>query len=89
MKNLIIASVIGIVLTIPSVSFAGVNAFGIETPVEKKEAGNNVRAGYVAKGLGDTFHVQKPAGRQVAGKSDEKDEYLVFGININSLKNRI
>lgn len=89
MKNLIIALVLGLGFVFPYSSYAGVNVFSVETPVEKSEVRDNVKAGYVAGDLGNTFHVQKPENKTVSKNSDDRDEYLVFGVDINSLKNRI
>lgn len=89
MKNLIIVLVLGLGLVFPYSSYAGVNVFSVEIPVEKSKVRDNVKAGYVAGDLGDTFHVQKPSNSKVSVKSDDRDQYLVFGVDINSLKNRI
>lgn len=89
MKKLLLASLLGLTLTFPFNSNAGVNVFGVDTPVERKTVRDNVKAGYVAKSLGDTFRVQKSGAVKSSGKPEETDEYLVFGVDINSLNNRI
>ena len=86
MKKLFIASVLALTLTFPFVSHAGVNIFGVETPIEKNEVNDNLGHGYVAGDLGDTFHVQKPnskAGPVISGEN--KDMVIVFGVDINSI----
>lgn len=89
MKKLLLASLLGLTLSFPFNSFAGVNVFGVDTPVERKNVRDNVKAGYVAKNLGDTFHVQKPGATNSSGNSEDRDEYLVFSVDIKSLNNRI
>lgn len=89
MNKLILTTVLGVTLGFSSVSNAAVNIFGVETPVVKKEPRNNVKAGYVAKDLGDTFHVQQLQDKRASGKLEEKDSYIVFGVDIKSLNNRI
>ena len=58
MSKLLLASVLGLALALPVNSYAGINAFGVHLPIEQAEVSDS-RGGYVAKDLGDTFHVQK------------------------------
>lgn len=89
MKKLLLASLLGLTLSFPFNSYAGVNVFGVDTPVERKNVRDNVNAGYVAKSLGDTFHVQKPGATKSSENSEDREKYLVFGVDINTLNNRI
>lgn len=89
MNKLILVTVLGVTLGFSSVSNAGVNIFGVETPVVKKEPRNNVKAGYVAKDLGDTFHIQQLQDKSTSRNFEEKESYIVFGVDIKSLNNKI
>jgi len=89
MKNLLLTTVLALTLSLPFSAYAGVNIFGVDTPVVKKDVGNNVNAGYVAKHLGDTFHVQQLKNKNSLRNVEEKDQYLVFGVDLNSIGERI
>ncbi len=85
MKKLIIASVIAAGLSSPFTSQAEVSAFGVNLPVEKREVSENIRGGYVAQDLSDTFHIQK-----LSSESESKSErieaenvYTVFGVRVS------
>ena len=85
MKKLIIASAIAAGLSFPFTSQAEVSAFGVNLPIEQREVSDNIKGGYVAKDLGDTFHVHT-----LSGESESKSEsveaenvYTVFGVRLS------
>ena len=86
MKKLLLTAVLGLTLTLPVVSHAGVNIFGVETPITSNKVSDNVSNGYVAGDLGDTFHIQKLNNTDNSIKADNSnDELLVFGVDVNSI----
>ena len=86
MKKLLLTAVLGLTLSLPVVSHAGVNVFGVETPITKNQVSDNVNNGYVAGDLGDTFHIQKLNNSNSSIKAEySKDQLLVFGVDINSI----
>jgi len=86
MKKLLLASVLAVGLSFPLSSQAEVSAFGVQLPVERAQVSDNIRSGYVAQDLGDTFQVQKLRGsevEEVQASSENKSVYSVFGVNIS------
>ena len=86
MKKLLLTSVFGLLLLMPISSYAGVNAFGVQLPIERHEVSDQLTGGYVAKDFGDTFHIQvlnKITNSAVS--DDDKEKYYVFGVDINSI----
>ena len=81
MKKLLIAGALVVGLSIPAVSQAEVNAFGVQFPVQSAEVSDNIRGGYVASGSADTLVVQNlqseksSAGSHVA--SSAADSFVV------------
>ena len=84
MRKLLIAGALVVGLSIPAVSQAEVNAFGVQIPQERAEVSDNIRGGYVAQNLGDTFQVQKlqNSSERVASESDSDNTYYVFGVEL-------
>ena len=86
MKKLLLTAVLGLTLGLPAVSHAGINIFGVETPVTKSQVNDNISSGYVAGDLGDTFHVQKTGNSESIPKAENSSEkLLVFGVDVNSV----
>ncbi|MGI9553601.1 MAG: hypothetical protein ACR2NC_01645 [Thermodesulfobacteriota bacterium] len=86
MKKLLLTLVLGLSFALPLSSYAGVNAFGVQLPVGKKEVNSNIGHGYVAKDFGDTLNVQKLERKDnTISTEDDSDKYLVFGVDINSI----
>ena len=86
MKKLLLASVIAVGLSFPLSSQAEVIAFGVQLPVEKAQVNDNVRGGYVAQDLGDTFQVQQLSNsrvEEVKNSPENESVYSVFGVNIS------
>ena len=81
MKKLLIVGALVVGLSIPAVSQAEVNTFGVQLPAESAEVSDNLRGGYVASGSADTLVVQKlqsdksSAGTHVA--SSAADSFVV------------
>jgi len=85
MKTLLFVAAFSIGIGLPLTSKAQLNAFGVQVPVERPLTNENIKGGYVAKNLGDTFRVQKlqNTGHINSKKEDsEKDIYYVFGVNV-------
>ena len=84
MKKLLIAGALVVGLSIPAVSQAEVSAFGVQIPQERAEVSDNIRGGYVAQNLGDTFQAQKlqNSSERVASESDSDNTYYVFGVEL-------
>ena len=86
MKKLLLTAVLGLTFSLPVVSNAGVNVFGVETPITKNQVSDNIGHGYVAGDLGDTFHIQKLNKSDSSIKAENSnDQLLVFGVDINSI----
>lgn len=86
MKKLLLTAVLGLTFSLPVVSNAGVNVFGVETPIIKNQVSDNIGHGYVAGDLGDTFHIQKLNNSDSSTKAENSnDQLLVFGVDINSI----
>jgi len=86
MKKLLLASALAVGLSFPLSSQAEVSAFGVQLPAEKAQASDNIRGGYVAQDLGDTFNVQSLSNsevEEVEASSENKNAYSVFGVNIS------
>lgn len=85
MKKLVIAAALAAGLSFPLASQAEVNAFGVSLPLQQGEVSDDVRGGYVAKDLNDTFQVQKlnsEAETESAGIEYE-NVYTVFGVRVS------
>ena len=84
MKKLILASALVVGLSIPAISQAEVSAFGVQVPVQSAEVSDNIRGGYVAQDLGDTFQVQQLQSSDPASSSEstEGNTYYVFGVEL-------
>jgi len=83
MKKLLIAGALVVGLSIPAVSQAEVNAFGVQIPVEQAEVSNSINGGYVAQNLSDTFQVQKlQNSKQASEQSVNDNTYYVFGVEL-------
>jgi len=85
MKKLIVAAALAAGLSFPLASQAEVNAFGVSLPLEQREVSDNVRGGYVAQDLNDTFQVQEPSS-EAESESDGieyENVYTVFGVRVS------
>ena len=84
MKKLLIAGALAVGLSFPLTSQAEVSAFGVQIPVEQNEVSDNIRGGYVAQDLGDTFQVQKiqNSNQRVSVQSSNDNTYYVFGVEL-------
>ena len=69
MKNLLIAGALVVGLSIPAVSQAEVNAFGVQLPVQSAEVSDNIRGGHVASSSSDTLVVQSLQSEKVSAGS--------------------
>lgn len=85
MKKLIIASVIAAGLSFPLASQGEESAFGVNLPLEQKEVSENIKGGYVAQDLGDTFQVQKLSSESESksGRVEAENVYTVFGVRLS------
>jgi len=59
MKKLLLAGALVVGLSIPGVSQAEVNAFGVSLPIQKSKVSNNISGGYVASSAADSLTVQQ------------------------------
>ncbi len=84
MKKFLIAGALAVGLSFPLTSQAEVSAFGVQIPVEQKEVSDNIRGGYVAQDLGDTFQVQKiqNSSQRSSVQSSNANTYYVFGVEL-------
>ena len=84
MKKLLIAGALVVGLSIPAVSQAEVNAFGVQLPVQSAEVSDNIRGGYVAQSLSDTLQVQtlQSSSEAVSEQSANDNTYYVFGVEL-------
>ncbi|NIP30919.1 MAG: hypothetical protein GTO02_14025 [Candidatus Dadabacteria bacterium] len=87
MKKLLLATVLGLSLTLPVVSNAGQIIFGVETPVEKNVVNSNVLGGYVASNFSETLVPQKLHQKELSSYKDDNSDnetYIVFGIDLKN-----
>ena len=84
MRSLLIAGALALGLSFSAVSQAEVSAFGVQIPQERAEVSDNIRGGYVAQNLGDTFQAQKLQGssESAASESANDNTYYVFGVEL-------
>ena len=84
MKKFLIAGALVVGLSIPTVSQAEVSAFGVQIPQERTQVSDNIRGGYVAQDLGDTFQVQKlqSSSDRASSESENDNTYYVFGVEL-------
>ena len=81
MRKLLLAGALAVGLSIPAISQAEVNAFGVQLPVKSAEVSDNLRGGHVASSSADTLVVQRlqsekvSAGTHVA--SSAADSFVV------------
>ena len=89
MRKLLLTLALGLFLSFPLVSHAGVNVFGVETPVVKKEVSDKLAGGsYIASEhlLTSTLVPQKlKDGNSAPSNIERKETFYVFGVDINSL----
>ena len=89
MRKLLLTSALGLFISFPLVSHAGVNVFGVETPVVKKEVKDSLSGGsYIASEhlLTSTLVPQKLNGSNIAPSNKEtKESFYVFGVDINAI----
>ena len=85
MKKLIVAAALVAGMSFPIASQAEVNAFGVNLPLEQREVSDNVRGGYVAEDLNDTFQVQKLNGETESESNgiEHENVYTVFGVRVS------
>ena len=86
MKSLILALVLAVGLSIPLVSQAEVNAFGVQIPQQTSQVSDSINGGYVAQSLSDTFQVQKLQSSNESKSSDssyDNNTYYVFGVALD------
>jgi len=83
MRKLLLAGALVVGLSIPAVSQAEVNAFGVQIPVAQAEVSDSISGGYVAQNLSDTFQVQKlQNSSQASAESVDSNTYYVFGVKL-------
>lgn len=88
MKKLLLASILGLSISFPLSSQAGVNIFGVETPIEKNVVKDNVGNGYYVaddNSLPNTLVPQRLQNSNISLNNEENSEsYYVFGVDIKS-----
>lgn len=83
MKKIFILSALVLGLSFPITSQAEVSVFGVTVPVTNESVSDNLRGGYVARSLSDTFVVQKLHKRTLPPQyENEEDTYIVFGVRV-------
>jgi len=91
MKKLIAIATLGLALGLPSLSFASdsYNAFGVQLPIVKSEARNEIKGGDVEKDLMSFYLSPKEPNRAPSllranqkSENDDKDYIIVFGVRI-------
>ncbi len=87
MNKLLLTSVLALAFALPLSSYAGVNALGVQLPIERAEVSEST-GGYVANDFGDTLNVQKLNNSDSSITSDvDREKYLVFGVDLNAINN--
>lgn len=88
MRNLIMATILGLGLIIPGISFAGNNVFGVDSQsVNKREniERNIVIPSHTAKELNETLIPQKLQGDLPVFNANEYDQTsYYFGVKLDS-----
>lgn len=88
MNKLLLTSVLALSLALPLSSYAGVNALGVQLPIDQNEVSDSISSGYVANDFGDTLNVQKLNNKDNSLTTyNESEKYFVFGVDINSINN--
>ncbi len=88
MNKLLLTSVLALSLALPLSSYAGVNALGVQLPIDQREVSDSISSGYVAKDFGDTLNAQKLNKKDNSLTTvNDSEKYLVFGVDINSINN--
>jgi len=81
MRKLLLAGALVVGLSIPAISQAEVNAFGVQLPVQSSEVSDNIRGGYVASSSSDTLVVQSLQSEKVSSgthvASSAADSFVV------------
>ena len=91
MKKLLSVSALSLALLIPSVSFADLNAFGVQTPVAKSEVSDDLKGGRVEMDF-ISFYIS-PKGENIdtdlkqANNASEVSSLVVFGVSIPTSNN--
>lgn len=87
MKAFIFSIGLALIGTLPLVSQAEVNAFGVQIPAQTHKVSASAHGGYVAQSLSDTFQVQKLSSSNETESVEngyDKDTYYVFGVALDS-----
>jgi len=81
MRKLLLAGALVVGLSLPAISQAEVNAFGVQLPVQSSEVSDNIRGGYVASSSEDTLVVQRLQSEKVSSgthvASSAADSFVV------------
>jgi len=86
MRKLLAIATLSLALLSPSISFADVNVFGVQTPVVKNAVSNQAKGGKVEKDF-ISFYIS-PKGENIetdskeANNSSDEDNFIVFGVSI-------
>ena len=85
MNRLILAALIALTLGFPFTSYASVNIFGVETPIERTEVKNEYFGGNVANDFNDTLKSQmlRNKNKEIIS-SQSNDQFIVFGVDLNA-----
>lgn len=98
MKKLFTLTALGLAFFASSASFAqeGINIFGVQLPIEKREVKNQIHGDYLSSDSNGSYNVfgvqlplviKNPADTEtlyMAGKDavDDEDHILVFGVKV-------
>lgn len=98
MKKLLTLAALGLAFYVSSASFAqdGINVFGVQLPIEKREVKNQLNGDYLSsnpKGTYNVFGVQLPLVKRNGaetktlysvskGSHDDTDYIFVFGVKV-------
>ena len=86
MRKLLAIATLSLALLSPSLSFADVNVFGVQTPIAKNEVSDQAKGGNVEKDF-ISFYIS-PKGENIendskqTNNSSEEDGLIVFGVSI-------
>ena len=88
MKKVLLTTVLGLSLLAPSISFAGVNALGVQLPLESNSVESNVVKGShiaVDNSLVNTLVPAELRNSQLTASDNiNSDSYYVFGVDIKA-----
>lgn len=88
MRKLLAIATLSLALLSPSISFADVNVFGVQTPVVKNAVSDQARGGQIETDFISFYISSKGENVETDSKQDnnssDEDSLIVFGVSVDS-----